>query len=80
MHYIDMNEANGCVWMVSVDQDLVFPDQHLLELGIRSGYLTLISRVPCARVLCCLTRYEVGDSPIIDHFSSIDSREVISGF
>ena len=39
------------VWMVSVDQDHAFPDQHLLQLGTRSGYLTVVSRVPCARVI-----------------------------
>ena len=36
------------VWMVSVEQDHALPDQHLLQLGIRSGYLTVASRVPCA--------------------------------
>ena len=46
------------VWMVSVDQDHAFPDQHLLQLGIRLGYLTVVSRVPCARVSCCAVRLE----------------------
>ena len=68
------------VWMVSVDQDHAFPDQHLFQLGIRSGYLTMVSRVPCARVLCCVTRYEGGDNSTFDYFLSIDSREVFSGF
>ena len=33
------------VLMVSVDQDCAFPGKHLLQLGIRLGYLTVISRV-----------------------------------
>ena len=66
--------------MVSVDQDHAFLDQHLLQLGIKLGYLTVVSRVPCARIVRCLTRYEGRDSSIIDYFSSIDNREVISGF
>ena len=37
------------IWMVSVDQDHTFPDQHLLQLDIRLGYLTEVGRVP---VLC----------------------------
>ena len=68
------------VWMVTVVQDYGFLGQHLLQFGIRLGYLTVVSRVPCARVLRCVTRYEGGDSSIIDYFSSIDNREVISGF
>ena len=64
------------VWMVSVNQDHALHDQHLLQLGIILGYSTVVSRVPCARVLRCVTRYEGGDSSIIDYFSSIDSREV----
>ena len=38
------------VWMVSVDQDHAFRGQYLLQLGARSGYLTVVSRVPCARI------------------------------
>ena len=38
------------VWMVSVDQDHAFRGQYLLQLGTRSGYSTVVSRVPCARV------------------------------
>ena len=53
------------VWMVSLDQDHAFRDQHLLQLGIRSGYLTVVSRVPCARLLRCAGRHERGDSSII---------------
>ena len=48
--WIGMRPAG--VWMVSMDQDHAFSDQHLLQLGIRSGYLTVVSRVPCARVVC----------------------------
>ena len=66
--------------MVSMDQAHVFPGQHLLQLGIRSGYLTVVSRVPCARVVCCVARQEGVNSSIIDPFSSNDSREVFLGF
>ena len=38
--------------MVSVDQDHAFLGQHLLQLGIRLGYLTVVSRVPCASAIC----------------------------
>ena len=67
------------VWMVSVDQDHAFPDQHLLQLGIRLGYFTVVIGVPCARVIRCVARYEGGDSSIIDLFSSNDSKEVFLG-
>ena len=59
-----------------VDRDHAFPDRHLLLLGIRLGYLTVVSRVPCARVLRCVTRYEGGDSSIIGSISSNDRNEV----
>ena len=61
--------------MVSIDQYHVFQGQHLLQLGIKLGYLTVVSRVPCARVVCCAARLEREDSSIIDSFSSsnIDS-------
>ena len=68
------------VSMVSVEQDHVFPDQHLLQLGISSGYFTMVSRVPCARVVCCVARLEREDSSIIDSFSPNDSRKVFLGF
>ena len=61
------------VWMVSVDQDHAFPDQDLLQLGIRQGYLTMVGSVPYARVLHGVTRNEEGDSSIIDSFSSHQS-------
>ena len=59
------------VWVVSVDQDHAFPDQHLLQLGIKLGYLTVVSRVPCARVVCCVARLEGEDSFIIAPFHPI---------
>ena len=49
------------VWMVSMDQYHAFPDQNLLQLGIRSGYLNVVSRVPCARVVRCVARLEGED-------------------
>ena len=68
------------VKMVSMEQDHAFPDHHILQLGIRLGYLTVVSRVPCARVVCCAARLERVDSSIVDSFSSNDSREVFLGF
>ena len=66
--------------LVPMEQDYVFPDQPLLQLGISSGYFTMVSRVPCARVVCCAARLEREDSSIIDPFSSSDSKEVFLGF
>ena len=66
--------------MITMEQDHAFPDQHLLQLGIRSGVLTVVSRVPCARVLHCVTSQKAEDSFINDPFSSNNSREVFSGF
>ena len=68
------------VWMVSVDRDHAFWGQHLLQLGTRFGYSTAVSRVPCARVLCCAARLDGGDCSIIDSFLFNDSREVFLGF
>ena len=67
------------VWMASMDRDHAFRGQHLLWLGTRSGYLTLVSRVPCARIVCGATRLEGEDYSIIDPFSSNYSREVFLG-
>ena len=63
------------VLMVSVDQDHAFRGQHLLQLGTRSGYSTVVSRVPCARVLCCAVRIEGEDCSKVNSFSFNDSRE-----
>ena len=68
------------VRVVSVDQDHAFPDNHLLQLGIRFGYLTAVSRIPWARVVCCVARHEGWDSSIIDSVSSNDSGESFLGF
>ena len=59
------------VWMVSVDRDHDFRGQHLLELGTRSGYPTVISRMPCARVLCCAARLEEEIAPKLIPFGSM---------
>ena len=66
--------------MISVDQDHAFSDQHLFQPGIRPGSLTVVSRVPCARNVCCKARLQGEDSFIIDSFSSNDSIEVFLGF
>ena len=68
------------VFIVSMDQDHAFRGQHLLQLGTKTGYLTVVSRVPFARVLCCSARLEWKDCSIIDPFSSNDSRKVFLGF
>ena len=67
------------MWVVSVDQNHAFPDQHWLQLGIRLSYLTVVSRVPCARVVCFVARLEGEDSSIVDPFSSNDSTEIFVG-
>ena len=64
------------VWNVSVDQDHAFPGHHLLQFVTRLGYLTVVSRVPCERVICCAARIEGEDCSITDPFSSNDSRSV----
>ena len=56
------------VWMVSVDKYDTFPGQHQLQLGTRSGYSTVVSRVSCSRVVCCMARLEGTDSFTTDHF------------
>ena len=66
--------------MVSVNKHDAFPDEHLPQPDVRSGYLTVISRVPCARVVLCVAGLEGEDSSIIDPFSFNDSREVVLGF
>ena len=66
--------------MVSVDQDHAFRGQYLLQLGTKSGNLTVVSRVACTRVLCFAARLEGEDCSIIDPFSSNDSREVFLEF
>ena len=68
------------ILMVSMDQDDAFRGQHLLELGTSFGYSAVVSRVPCARVLCYAPRLEGQGCSIIDPYSSNDSRKVFSGF
>ena len=64
------------VWIASVDRDHAFQGQYLLHFGTRSGYLTVVSRVVCARVVLCVARLEGEDSFIVNPFSSNDSREI----
>ena len=68
------------VCMVSMDQYHAFRDQHLLQLGIRLSYLTVVSRGPCSRFVRCAARHQGGDSSIIDCFWSNDRKEVFLGF
>ena len=69
-----------CVWMVFVDQDHAFWGQHLLQLGTRLGYSTVVSSVPCARIVYCEARLEGEGCSIIVSFLFNDSRKVFSGF
>ena len=46
----------------------------------QATYLTVVSRVSCARVVYCVARPEGEDGSIIDPFSSNDSTEVLLGF
>jgi len=78
--YMDVWTRPTGVWMVSVDQDHAFPGHHLLQLDTRSGCLTVVSRVPRARVVCCAARLDGKDCSIIDPFSSNGSRDVFLGF
>ena len=58
------------VEMVSLDRDHTFLGQHLLQRGIRFGYLTVIlSIVPGARVVKCVTgeEGEIAPSLILFH-------------
>ena len=68
------------VRVVSVNQDLAFQPQHLLKLGTKLDYLTVVTRVSCASVLCCAVRLEGKDCSTFDPYSSDDSKEVILGF
>ena len=70
----------ACVSMASVDRDHDFWGQHLLRLGTKLGYSTVVSRVPCVWVSCCAARLEGEDCSIIAPYSSNDSREVFLGF
>ena len=65
--------------MVSGDQDHAFGGQYLLQLGTKSGYLTVVSRVPGARVLYCAARLEGGKWSIIDPFPFNDNKQVFLG-
>ena len=64
------------VRMISMDQDHAFPYQYLLQLGIRSDYLTMVSKVPCARITHCAAWRDGENSSIIDPFLFKDNREV----
>ena len=79
MYYVDIEEAQGC-W------DGIHEPRSCLSLSTSAstwhqiGHLTVVSRVPCARILHCVTRYEGIDSFTYDYFLSIDSGEVFSSF
>ena len=62
--------------MVSVDPNHAFPSQNPLQLGLRLGYLPVVSTVFCVRSLCCVARQENQNSSIITLFSSNDSKEL----
>ena len=64
------------VWMVSMDQDDAFRGQHLLQLGTRAGYSTVMSRVSCSRAVCCAARLEGTDSFTTDLFHPM----IVEGF
>ena len=44
------------VCMPSVEPDQAFPSQNPLYLDIRLGTLTVVSKVPCARIVCYVAR------------------------
>ena len=51
-----------------------------LASDLRSGYLTLINRVPCARVVSCVARLEGKDSFTIDPFFPVKEQKSFTGF
>ena len=65
------------VCMASLEPDQAFPSQNPLQLDIRLGTLTVVSKVPCARILCCLDRKDREDSSIITQASSNNSIVVL---
>ena len=67
------------VCMPSVEPDQAFPSQNPLHLDIRLGTLTVVSKIPCARILRCLDRKEREDSSIITQASSNNSIVVLLG-
>ena len=48
----------------------------ILQLGLRQGYLSVVSTVFCVRSLCCVARQENQNSSIVTLFSSNDSKEL----
>ena len=65
------------VCVPSVKPDQAFPSQNPLHLDIRLGTLTVVSKVPCARISCCLDRKDREDSSIITQASSNNSIRVL---
>ena len=57
--------------MVSVDPNHAFPSQNLLQLGLRLGYLSVVSTVFCVRSVCCVAGKENKNSSIIIPFHLI---------
>ena len=68
------------VWMVSVDQNHSFPGHNLLQLSIRLGCFMVVTRVSCAKVVCCVARHEGGGIAPYLIFLSNNSKEVFLGF
>ena len=79
MHYMDMNEAYRCLDGVR-GQGSCLSRPTSTTTWHQISYPTMVSRVPCARVLCCAARLEGEDCSKIDSFLFNDSREVFLGF
>ena len=53
-----------------MDPDHAFPGQNLLQPGLRSGYLSVVSIVFCVGASCCGARRENENSSIITSIPS----------
>ena len=85
---VDLGTQSSITWslirligvcMASVEPDQAFASQNPLQLDIRLGTLTVVSKVPCARISCCLDRKDREDSSRITQASSNNSRLVLLG-
>ena len=80
MHYMDMNKTYGRLDGIRGPRSCLSRPTSATTWNQTLGCLTVIYRVPCARVVSGVAKQGGGDSSIIDPFSSSDSREIFLGF
>ena len=68
MHYVDMNEANGCSDGIRGPRWCLFEVNIYPNLAQISGYSTVVSRVSRSRIVCYVARLEGINSFTTDHF------------